>query len=46
MSIPTNLSLTDAQVDDLLKAATKLIRNDTEYQRLLRDLGMELANPH
>ena len=43
MSIPTNLSLTDAQVDDLLQAASKLIRNDREFQRLLRDLGTEAA---
>ena len=43
MSIPKNLSLTDAQVDDLLQAASKLIRNDREFQRLLRDLGTEAA---
>jgi len=41
MSIPTNLSLTDAQVDDLLQAGSKLIRNDKEFQRLLGDLGAE-----
>jgi len=46
MRIPTNLSLTDAQVDDLLGAASKLIRNDKEFQRLLRDLETEAAkNP-
>ncbi|HEY6085907.1 MAG TPA: patatin-like phospholipase family protein, partial [Nitrospira sp.] len=38
MSIPTNLALTDSQVDDLLLAASKLIRNDKDFQRLLRDL--------
>ena len=43
MSIPTNLSLTDAQVDDLLRAASTLIRNDAEFQRLLRDLETEAA---
>ena len=43
MNIPTNLSLTDAQLDDLLLAASKLIRNDKEFQRLLRDLETEAA---
>ena len=43
MKIPTNLSLTDGQVDDLLLAASTLIRNDTEFQRLLRDLETEAA---
>jgi NTE family protein len=43
MRIPTNLSLTDTQVDDLLLAASKLIRNDKEFQRLLRDLETEAA---
>jgi NTE family protein len=45
MSIPTNLSLTDAQVDDLLQAASKLIKNDKEFQRLLRDLGAGAGKP-
>lgn len=43
MSIPTNLALTDAQVDELLLAASKLVRNDKEFQRLLRDLETEAA---
>jgi NTE family protein len=43
MRIPTNLSLTDGQVDDLLQAASTLIRNDKEFQRLLRDLETEAA---
>ena len=43
MNIPTNLSLTDSQVDDLLLAASKLIRNDKDFQRLLRDLETEAA---
>ena len=43
MSIPTNLALTDSQVDDLLLAASKLIRKDKEFQRLLRDLETEAA---
>ena len=44
MKIPTNLALTDQQIDDLLLAASKLIRNDKEFQRLLRDLEVEAAN--
>ncbi len=43
MSIPTNLALTGAQVDDLLLAASKLVRTDKEFQRLLRDLETEAA---
>jgi NTE family protein len=43
MSIPTNLSLTDSQLDQLLLAASKLLRNDKDFQRLLRDLEMEAA---
>jgi hypothetical protein len=38
MSIPTNLSLTDQQIDRLLLASTRLIRNDKDFQRLLQDL--------
>jgi len=38
MSIPTNLSLTDDQIDHLLLAATRLIRHDKDFQRLMRDL--------
>lgn len=43
MRIPTGLALNDAQVDDLLQAASQLIRNDKEFQRLLRDLETEAA---
>ncbi|BCA53813.1 lipoprotein [Nitrospira sp. KM1] len=43
MRIPTNLSLTDSQIDQLLLAASKLIRNDKDFQRLLRDLEEEAA---
>ena len=43
MKIPTNLALTDHQLDDLLLAASRLIRNDKEFQRLLRDLETEAA---
>jgi NTE family protein len=38
MRIPTTLYLTDVQIDRLLSAATKLIRHDPEFQRLMRDL--------
>jgi NTE family protein len=38
MKIPTTLYLTDQQIDRLLLAATRLIRNDPEFQRLMRDL--------
>lgn len=38
MNIPTNLALTDDEIDHLLLAASRLIRNDKEFQRLLRDL--------
>jgi len=44
MKIPTNLALTDPQIDELLLAASKLIRNDKEFHRLLRDLEAEAAN--
>jgi NTE family protein len=38
MKIPTTLHLTDDQVDRLLRAATQLIRNDKDFQRLIQDL--------
>jgi NTE family protein len=43
MNIPTNLALTDPQLDDLFLAASKLIRNDKDFQRLLRDLETDAA---
>ena len=43
MSIPTNLALTDSQVDQLIQAASKLLRNDKDFQRLRRDLETEAA---
>lgn len=43
MNIPTNLSLTDQQLDRLLLGATRLIRNDKDFQRLMRDIEMEAA---
>jgi NTE family protein len=38
MRIPTTLYLTDQQIDRLLLSASRLIRNDPEFQRLMRDL--------
>jgi NTE family protein len=38
MRIPTTLHLTDGQIDRLLRAASRLIRNDPEFQRLMTDL--------
>jgi len=43
MKIPTNLALTDGEIDHLLLAASKLIRNDKDFKRLLRDLEEEAA---
>lgn len=39
MNIPTNLKLTDEEVDHLLLAGSRLLRNDSEFQRLMQDLG-------
>ena len=38
MRIPTTLYLTDEQIDRLLLAASRLIRNNPEFQRLMTDL--------
>ena len=38
MNIPTTLYLTDPQIDQLLLAASRLIRKDSEFNRLMRDL--------
>ena len=38
MKIPTTLYLTDEQIERLLLAASRLIRTDPEFQRLMRDL--------
>jgi NTE family protein len=43
MTIPTNLSLTDSEIDQLILAPSKLIRKDKDFQRLLRDLEKEAA---
>jgi NTE family protein len=38
MRIPTTLYLTDEQIDRILFAASRLIRDDSEFQRLMKDL--------
>jgi NTE family protein len=38
MKIPTTLYLTDEQIERLLLAASRLMRNDPEFQRLMKDL--------
>ncbi len=38
MKIPTSLHLTDEQIDRLLLAASHLIHNDKDFQRLMEDL--------
>ena len=46
MNIATNLALTDEEVDHLLLAGSRLLRNDPEFHRLIRDLENEaLATP-
>jgi len=45
MNIPTNLALTDKELDQLLLAASRLLRNDNEFQRLLHDLEADAATP-
>jgi NTE family protein len=38
MRIPTTLHLTDGQIDRLVRAASRLILQDKEFQRLMKDL--------
>ena len=38
MRIPTTLYLTDEQIERLLLAAARLIRNDPEFQRLMQNI--------
>jgi NTE family protein len=45
MKIPTTMYLTDPQIDRLLLAASRLIRNDPEFQRLMRDLDTSPKPP-
>jgi hypothetical protein len=43
MNIATNLALTDEEVDHLLRAGSRLLRNDPEFQRLMHDLTKDAA---
>jgi len=45
MKIPTTMYLRDPQIDRLLLAASRLIRNDPEFQRLMRDLETSSRPP-
>ena len=38
MRIPTTLYLTDEQIDRLVMAASKLIRGNKDFQRLMKDI--------
>lgn len=38
MNIATNLKLTDEEVDHLLQAGSRLLRDSPEFQRLMKDL--------
>jgi NTE family protein len=38
MKIPTTLYLTDEQIDRLVMAASKLIRGNKDFQRLMKDI--------
>ena len=39
MKIPTTLYLTDQQIDSLVMVASKLIRGNKEFQRLMKDIA-------
>lgn len=43
---PTSFSLTDEQVDGLIAAGGELLRNDTEFRRLLADMAADARIPH
>ena len=43
MNIATNLALTDEEVDRLLLAGSRLLRNSPEFQRLMHDLTKDAA---
>jgi len=38
MKIPTTLYLKDEQIDRLIMAASKLIRGNKDFQRLMQDI--------
>ena len=43
MNIATNLALTNEEVDHLLQAGSRLLRDNPEFQRLIRDLALDAA---
>ena len=43
MNIATNLALTNEEVDHLLQAGARLLRDNPEFQRLIRDLALDAA---
>ncbi len=43
MNIATNLALTDEEVDHLLQAGARLLRDNPEFHRLIRDLALDAA---
>ena len=45
MNIPTNLALTTEEVDHLLLAGSRLLRDSPEFQRLIQDLAINATTP-
>lgn len=43
MNIPTNLALTDEEVDHLLRIGSRLLRDSPEFQRLMGDLSHDAS---
>ena len=43
MNIPTNLALTNEEVDHLLLGGSRILRDSPEFQRLISDLGKDAA---
>ncbi|MBX3347729.1 MAG: patatin-like phospholipase family protein [Nitrospira sp.] len=43
MNIATNLALTNEEVDHLLQAGSRLLQDNPEFQRLIRDLALDAA---
>ena len=43
MNIPTNLALTNEEVDHLLQAGSRVLRDNPEFHRLIQDLALDAA---
>jgi hypothetical protein len=43
MNIATNLALTNEEVDHLLQAGSRVLRDNPEFHRLIRDLALDAA---